>query len=131
MVNILRGEWGWKGYLITDSVKSAKYFLPRENAAASNDMMLGGSNNGKAWNMTETEVSKDIVLQANIRESFHRKLYAWVNSALMNGIKADTAAGSALPTWMVVLQIFYGAGYVGFIVFAVLYVLAARKERRA
>ena len=130
MVNILRGEWGWKGFMMTDSVKSSSYFLPRECAAAGNDQMLGGSNNGKIWNLSEAEVSKDIVLQANIRESYHRKLYAHVNSALMNGIKADTAAGSAQPVWMTVLQIFYGAGYVGFIVFTVLYVLAARKERR-
>ena len=131
MNGILRGEWGWKGFLMTDSVKSSAYFLPRENAAAGNDMMLGGSNNGKVWNMTPDAVSQDIVLQSNIRDSYHRKLFAFVNSAVMNGITADTAAASAQPVWVTILEIFMGAGYVGFMALAVLYVLAERKERRA
>ncbi len=131
MNGILRGEWGWKGFMMTDSVKSASYFLPRETAAAGNDQMLGGSNNGKVWKMTEAEVGKDIALQANLRESYHRKLYAHVNSNLMNGITADTAAASSQPVWVTILQIIMGAGYVGFMVLIVLYVLAERKERRA
>ena len=131
MVNILRGEWGWNGFLMTDSVKSSAYFLPRECAAAGNDQMLGASNNGKIWNLSEAEVLKDIALQANIRESYHRKLFAHVNSAVMNGIKAETAAKSAEPVWLTVMKIFMGAGYVGFMVLTVLYVLAERKERRA
>ncbi len=49
----------------------------------------------------------------------------------MNGIKADTAAKSAQPVWLTVMQIFMGAGYVGFMVMTVLYVLAERRERRA
>ncbi len=131
MNGILRGEWGWKGYLITDSVKSSAYFLPRENAAAGNDMMLGGSNNGKVWNMSADEAAKDIVLQSNLRDSYHRKLYAFVNSSAMNGITAETAAASAQPVWVTILEILMGAGYIGFIVLLVLYVLAERKERRA
>ena len=131
MNNILRGEWDWKGFLMTDSVKSAAYFLPRENAAAGNDQMLGGSNNGKIWNLSVDAVSRDIVLQSNIRESFHRKLYTHVNSALMNGIKADTSAAGSQPVWVTVLIILMCAGYTGFLVFLVLYLIQERKERRA
>ena len=131
MLSILRGEWGWNGFLMTDSVKSAQYFLPRENAAAGNDQMLGGSNNGKIWNLSEAEVSKDIVLQANIRESYHRKLFAHVNSALMNGIKADSTATGGQAGWLTALEITLGIGYAGFALFLILYVLEARKERRA
>ena len=131
MVNILRKEWGWKGFMMTDSVKSASYFLPKETAAAGNDQMLGGSNNGKIWNLSEAEVLKDIVFQSNIRESYHRKLYAHVNSNLMNGITADTTAKNAQPVWVTILMILMGIGYAGFGVFLVLYLLNNRKERRA
>ena len=110
---------------------SAQYFLPRENAAAGNDQMLGASNNGKVWNLSEAEVSKDIILQASIRESYHRKLFAHVNSALMNGIKADSAAAGGQAGWLTALEITLGIGYAGFALFLILYVLEARKERRA
>ncbi len=130
MINILRKEWGWKGFMMTDSVKSSAYFLPRETAAAGNDQMLGGSNNGKIWNLSVESVSKDIVLQSNIRDSFHRKLYAHVNSALMNGIKADTAAKASMPVWALILEILMCAGYTAFLVFLILYLLQERKERR-
>ena len=131
MNGILRGEWGWKGFMMTDSVKSSSYFLPREDAAAGNDQMLGGSNNGKVWNMNEDEVKKDIVLQANLRESYHRKLYAHVNSAVMNGIKADTAAKGGQAAWLTALQAVMWIGFAGFAAFIALYVLAERKKRRA
>ena len=131
MVNILRKEWGWKGFLMTDSVKSASYFLPRENAVATNDQMLGASNNAKIWNLTVDSVSKDPVLQSSIRDSFHRKLYNYVNSALMNGIKADTTATGSIPLWVLILEIVMCAGYVAFLVFFVLYLIQERKERRA
>ncbi len=131
MINILRGEWGWNGFMMTDSVKATGYFLPRECAAAGNDQMLGGSNNGKIWKLSVDTVSKDIVLQANIRDSFHRKLYTHVNSALMNGIKADTSAGGAQPVWVVALHIIMCVGYTGFLVFLVLYLMREKKERRA
>ena len=130
MINILRKEWGWRGFMMTDSVKSSAYFLPRETAAAGNDQMLGGSNNGKIWNLSVESVSKDIVLQSNIRDSFHRKLYAHVNSALMNGIKADTAAKASMPVWALILEILMCAGYTAFLVFLILYLLQERKERR-
>lgn len=131
MNGILRGEWGWKGFMMTDSVKSSSYFLPRETAAAGNDQMLGGSNNGKIWNMNEAEVSKDIVLQANLRESYHRKLYAHVNSNLMNGITVVSATGGFQFTWQTALILTFIIGYAGFAAFLVLYILEERKERRA
>lgn len=86
MNGILRGEWGFKGYVITDSVKSAKYFLPSECLVAGNDRMLGGSNNVSVWGYTEDEVADDLVIQAGVRESYHRYLYTYVNSSVMNGI---------------------------------------------
>ncbi len=126
MNGILRGEWGWKGFMMTDSVKSAQYFLPRETAAAGNDQMLGGSNNGKTWNLTEAEVKKDIVLQSYLRESYHRKLYAYANSALLNGIDESASAGRGQVWWKTLMQIVMAASAIGFLVFAGLFI---KKER--
>lgn len=130
MNGILRGEWGWNGFLMTDSVKSSQYFLTRETAMAGNDQMLGGSNNAKVWNLSVDEVSRDIVFQNAIRESYHRKLFTYVNSNLMNGITPDSASSGAVVWWVLMLRIFMGLSFVGFGVYFVRYVLAERKERR-
>lgn len=130
MNGILRGEWGFHGYMITDSVKSSQYFLPKECLMAGNDMMLGGSNNGKVWEFTEEAVAKDLVLQAALRESYHRKLYFYTNSVLMNGITQASSAGSSIVWWVLMLRILGGITFVGFVVFFVLFLVNAKKERR-
>ncbi len=129
MNGILRGEWGWNGFMITDSVKASGYFLPRECAAAGNDQMLGGSNNANVWNLSVEEVEKDIVLQANLRESYHRKLYSYVNSAMFNGIDAEAVVGGHQVWWKTALQVAIGISALGFAVFTVLFIVKDRKER--
>lgn len=132
MNGILRGEWGWKtGYLMTDSVKSAQYFLPRECIMAGNNLMLGGSNNSKPWNLSVAEVEKDIVLQAKLRESYHTKFYNYVNSVLMDGIDVESAAGGGEVWWVVALQvIIYGSTFFT-LLFTALYLLSGRKRKGA
>lgn len=129
MNGILRGEWGFQGYMITDSVKSAQYFLPRECLMAGNDMMLGGSNNGKVWDFTEDKVKDDIVLQAAMRETMHRKLYVYANSIMFNGVTADSSAGGGLVWWALLLRIVGGISFAGFAVCLVLFIRSAQKER--
>ena len=130
MLGILRGEWGFNGYLITDSVKSTQYFLPREDLMAGNDMMLGGSNNGKVWNMTVEAVRTDPVIQKGLRDAFHRKLYQRVNDVQMNGITPDANASGGLVWWALLLRILMGVCFVGFVVYVVLFTLKSRKEGR-
>lgn len=130
MNGILRGEWGFKGYVITDSVKSSQYFLPSECLVAGNDRMLGGSNNVSVWGYTEDEVKDDPVIQAGVRESYHRYLYTYVNSSVMNGISEKTDATGAITWWILALQLATGFSFVLFMVFLVLFILKYRKERK-
>ena len=130
MNGILRGEWGFKGYVITDSVKSSQYFLPSECLVAGNDRMLGGSNNVSVWGYTEDEVKDDPVIQAGVRESYHRYLYTYVNSSVMNGISEKTDATGAIAWWILALQLAMGICFTAFIVFLVLFILKYRKERK-
>ena len=130
MNGILRGEWGFKGYVITDSVKSAKYFLPSECLVAGNDRMLGGSNNVSVWGYTEDEVADNLVIQAGVRESYHRYLYTYVNSSVMNGISEKTDATGAIAWWILALQLAMGISFVLFIVFLVMFILKYRKEQK-
>ena len=129
MNGILEGEWGYRGFTMTDSVKSSQYFLPRETILAANHQMLGGSNNGAVWGLTVDEVSKDPALQNALRETYRRKLYVYVNSAVLNGITPESAASSSLVWWALMLRIIMGLRFVGFVVYAVRFFLRERKER--
>lgn len=130
MNGIVRGEWGFLGYIITDSVKSAQYFLPRECLMAGNDLMLGASNNGKTWEFTEKAVKEDIVLQAALREAYHHKLYTYVNSILFDGVTEDSVVGSGLTWWSVSLRVAEGICLAGAAGCLILFIKSAKKERR-
>lgn len=130
MNGILRGEWGFNGYMMTDAVKSAQYFQPRECLMAGNDLMLHSSNNGKIWNFTADTVKDDIVLQAKLRETVHRKLYAYANSIMFNGVDASSGVGGGLPWWAVMFRILGGVCLAGFAASMVLFIMNARKEER-
>ena len=97
---------------------------------AGNDMMLGGSNNGAAWSFTADTVRQDTVLQGYLRESFHRKLYFYANSVLMNGITPESAAGNAVVWWVVMFQVAGGVCFIGFAAFLVLFIVNVRKEQK-
>lgn len=100
---ILRGEWGWNGYLITDSVKSSQYFQPTECLLAGNDLMLGGAANGEVWNYDEEHIKQDPVIQSGLREAFHRYLYTAANSSMANGITDNVSVLGGLPWWQTML----------------------------
>ena len=130
MNGILRGEWGWNGYMMTDSVKSTGYFLPRECAMAGNDLMLGGSNNGPVWNYSAEALEGDPVLQNAVRESYHRKLFTLVNGSLLNGMTSDSGSSGSVVWWVLTLRILMGLGFAGTVVFSALSIVNSRKERR-
>lgn len=99
MNGILRGEWGYKGRVITDSVKSAQYFLPNECLMAGNDQMLGGGNSSAAWGYSVEVFKKDPALQAQLRESYRRYLYTAINSNRMNGITEESSVDNPYTAW--------------------------------
>jgi len=92
--------------------------------------MLGGSNNVSVWGYTEDEVADDLVIQAGVRESYHRYLYTYVNSSVMNGISEKTDATGAIAWWILALQLAMGISFVLFIVFLVMFILKYRKEQK-
>lgn len=108
MNGILRGEWGYNGRLLTDSVKSAQYFRPSECLMAGNDQMLGGGNSLKAWEYSVQVFENDPVLQHQLREAYHRYLYAAINSNRMNGITKESTVTSAYTSWQWGVTIAWG-----------------------
>lgn len=130
MNGIVRGEWGFQGYIITDSVKSAQYFLPADCAVAGNDRMLGGSNNVELWGYTEENISNDPVLQNAARESYHRYLYTYANSNILNGVTEKSDSSGSIEWWILAVELTVGILFVVFLVFFVLFIKSYRKEKK-
>ncbi len=128
MNGILRGEWGFNGRLITDSVKSAQYFLPNECLMAGNDQMLGGGNSSEVWGYSVEVFENDPALQAQLRESYHRYLYTAINSNRMNGITEESTVAGGYNTWQWALTGIWGACIGLTAVSAVLWMLSTRRS---
>ncbi|MDR0417307.1 MAG: glycoside hydrolase family 3 C-terminal domain-containing protein [Propionibacteriaceae bacterium] len=115
MTEVLRGEWGFEGFAISD-FNIYPYMNPNQSIHAGTDLTLtfapsksfGDTNSAKA--------------RADIRNAAHNILFTVVNSNAMNGIAPGATVHYQPPTWFYVqviasavagLAILAGAGLVG------------------
>lgn len=111
MTNILRGEWGFVGFVETDSAFDQFYMTHykarAEGVVAGTDLWMNGGvvdgynlgtpADGKLmWALYEDNAT---VVRA-MRESCHRLLYSRVNSAAMNGISSSSEIVYVTPWWV-------------------------------
>lgn len=101
LINILRNEWGFEGYNITDF--------------AFNDLMYPYASITSGTNAFDNMISdfsainaetlkKDLTLLSGVRESCHRILYTYVNSNAMNGVSSNSTIVSVTPWWKAALN---------------------------
>ena len=97
LTNVLRGEWGFMGVVITDAAvgpHQTSAVAKAEAIVAGNDLWLGGGSKS-AWNNYKNNAT---VCQA-LRESAHRILYVRLNSCAMNGISTTAQIIELTPWW--------------------------------
>ena len=91
---ILRGEWGFKGCVITDMV--LKDYM---------DISAGLKSGTDAWMNSDKDAFSGYRAQLAdellpyVRQAAHRVLYVIANSAAMNGISADSRMVPVMPLW--------------------------------
>ncbi len=116
--DVLRSEWGFDGYTITDNALEP-YMCGRSIALGTDKLMLlpGNERNDE---LNKEALLADSTLFAAVRQACHRILYVYVNSKAMNGISADTQIVPVTPWWKtalvnvnVVLGCFVALGIVG------------------
>jgi beta-glucosidase len=104
MKNILRGEWGFNGFAVTDMVNGASYITVKESVMAGASLMLANNDNnvaaGGAWTyFTADGVKGDATLTSAIRENYHHILYSIANSNAMNGISESSKVVNLMTWW--------------------------------
>ena len=103
MTNMLRGEWGYEGFVITDqtSFASFNYCDIREGLVAGNDIWLCTGQD--MWQLSDEELTATVM--TNARQAMHRYLYAVANSNAMNGVDRDTVVKNVLAGWQIALYV--------------------------
>ncbi|MCD8308532.1 MAG: glycoside hydrolase family 3 C-terminal domain-containing protein [Clostridia bacterium] len=127
LINIMREEWGFDGYCITDAADSnGDYMTYQDGVPAGTDVYL---KNGSSTDLDSFK-SNATYCQA-MRESCHRILYTVCNySAAMNGISPDTSVGSKTEWWRTTLIAAEISTAVLTAGFGAMYVLSLAYERR-
>ena len=110
MTNVLRGEWGMRGFGLTDfSGNSA--FAAYGITLKSFDVVQGVLAGTDSWDSSAVQWTNDLlnlyqndpdVAQA-MRLATHRVLYTVANSHAMNGFTADTEIVAVTPWWQTAL----------------------------
>lgn len=94
--NVLRGEWGMRGIVLTDYAEG----MPYEDVRMG---LLSGTNawdcSGDEWAVMLQKYSDNPLIANALRESAHRILYTVVNSNAMNGMSSDAHLVRVMPWW--------------------------------
>ena len=135
LTNIARGEWGYRGWYVTDMINGADYMNWRDVVAAGGGFALTSSaydtSNIGAMAASKAEIQKDVWFQEQMRQGIKYALYNIVQSNAMNGISSTTEI-VYVKTWYE--NLLFGAT-IGLSVltalFLVLAVVADRKSKKA
>lgn len=92
---VLRDEWGYRGYVITD-FNLYDYMVPDQGVRAGSDLMLTFTP------MKSMQDSTSAASVTNMRNSMHNILYTVANSNAMNGLVPGATIIRHMPTWRIV-----------------------------
>lgn len=132
--NILYGEWGFNGYVVSDMVNPASYMTWKES-------LIAGTTNfdtteiAQEWQEYITETSNsfgsDARMLSAIKDRVHNTLYVFAQSNLINSINATSKQVDVNTWWRFAYKsIFVGASTLAFL--SVLgYFIAIVKRKRS
>lgn len=116
---ILRGEWGFRGYVVCDFAAGAAYMNSRQMAYAGGDINL--RNPAVSW-YSAGDTGDAVIL----RQCAKNIMYAVVNSNAMNG----EVTGYKMPVWYNMLIVIDIIVFIGFAAWGVL-ILILRKRKNS
>lgn len=99
--NILRGEWGFDGFIVTDN--AIQPYMYGTAITGGTDKFLVFIPGRYEEQLAPEVVSRDEKLLSALRESCHRILYVNVNSMAMNGVSDNVEVRDVTPGWQMMV----------------------------
>lgn len=135
VTGILRDEWGYTGYVVTDMINGPEYMNWRDVTFAGG----GGCLTSTAFESSTIgspltaanmkKIQKDTLFQQELKKMLKYDLYTFAQSNTMNGITQDTKIVPVNPWWKTTL---IAADYVfgiASLAFCALYLMSLRKKK--
>ena len=116
--DVLRGEWGFRGMVLSDYFGNYGYMNAERAIRDGTDIMLD-----VAGNSSITDITSGTSLQA-MRQACKDIFYTTVNSATY-----ENDAATAIPTWLMISYIVEGAVVAALILAEILLIRGYRKEK--
>lgn len=102
LTDILRGEWGYKGYIVSDLEDDVDY-LPQALYAGvtswDSTMELDKLNDKKYNNFTTATIKNDLEISKKVREAVHCNLWVLTQSNYMNMVDKSTEYVEVTTWW--------------------------------
>lgn len=129
MVDILRDEWGFRGYNVTDFTGVSKKAAPKESLLAGTTAFCGFGIDGiDYWTADALMGDRDVLLA--IKQDAHYTLYALANSAAMNGVNSTTRTEDVMTWWRASYLAAIGVAGLAVVLGATGYTVATVRSRR-
>ena len=143
MNNVLRGEWGFDGFVATDmdncnnGVLCTGYMYAPTAITGGTDIYDGVGNPAAHNRRNQLNAYRnDPYVMTKLREACEHIVYAVANSAAMNGVSADATIRSVTPWWqatLIAVTVVFGAVALGSVAMWVLnatHVIAFPKPKK-
>ena len=128
LTNILRGEWGMKGFIVTDFSNSNDFMDVIQGLLAGGDAW--DCNDASKWSEKLKLYSEDPKVVTAMREATARIMYTVANSNAMNGLGYTTIVVETRGWWQdafIIGDVVFGAM---FVLFLSISIVSTRRARR-
>ena len=103
VTNIMKGEWGFHGYNVTDFTGVSLRAMPKESILNGTTAFCGFGASVDYWN--SAALSGDRTMLLAIKDDMHNILYSLANSAALNGVNETTHTEEVQTWWRILYQV--------------------------